>query len=224
MNTAAPIKVYVVRHGKTIFNAMDKIQGVANAPLIESGKQEIHAIGKHYATRGWEIHQTFHSIAPRTRETLAILQEELGLRTTPIEADDVEEWNFGSFEGFDNGKWLFLEVLPQVVGKSSLEEMTCDEIANALHTIDTLGIAPSWESLRDRIKRGFEGVARVLHQRQENGLIVSHGMTMLALYFILTGETILSGSIKNGGLLELTWDGNNFTIDALEPNILGVVD
>ena len=207
-----PVKVYVVRHGKTIFNAMDKIQGVANAPLIESGKQEIHAIGKHYATRGWEIHQTFHSIAPRTRETLAILQ------------DDVEEWNFGSFEGFDNGKWLFLEVLPQVVGKSSLEEMTCDEIADAFHTIDTLGIAPSWENLRDRIKRGFEGVARVLHQRQENGLIVSHGMTMLALYFILTGETILSGSIKNGGLLELTWDSNKFHIDALEPNILGVVD
>ena len=35
---AAPIKVYVVRHGKTIFNAMDKIQGVANAP----GQQHRH--------------------------------------------------------------------------------------------------------------------------------------------------------------------------------------
>lgn len=34
-----PVKLYVVRHGKTIFNALDRMQGVGNSPLLESGKE-----------------------------------------------------------------------------------------------------------------------------------------------------------------------------------------
>lgn len=215
-------KIYVVRHGKTIFNAMDRIQGVVNAPLIESGKQEIHQIGREFATRNWKIDRIFHSSAPRTLETLHILREEMGLNLDPIQAADVEEWNFGSWEGYDGGKWLFMEVLPRVAGKASLDEMTCPEIANTFKQIDTIGIAPDWDSLRNRILNGFTNVAKDLASRSENGLVVSHGMTMLALYYILTGDTIRSGSISNGGLLELTWDGETLKVDNLEPNILNL--
>lgn len=62
-----PVKLYVVHHCKTIFNALDRMQGVGNSPLLESVKQEIREIGKHYATRDLRIGQTFHSVAPRPR-------------------------------------------------------------------------------------------------------------------------------------------------------------
>ena len=201
--TKQPVKLYVIRHGKTIFNALDRMQGVGDSPLLESGKEEIREIGRLYATRGWRIGQTFHSVAPRTKGSLAILQEEMRLDVTPIEAADIEEWNFGSFEGFDGGIWVNNELIPYTAGKSSLKEMTFAEIADAFHTIDTIGVTPNWEGLRDRILLGFEGVARDLYKRQEDGLIVSHGKTMSTLYYILTGETFLAG-IKNGGLLELS--------------------
>lgn len=217
--TQRPIKLYAVRHGKTIFNALDRMQGVGNSPLLESGKQEIREIGRHYATRGWQIGQTYHSVAPRTKETLDILQEEMGLNNTPIEAADIEEWNFGSFEGFDGGTWVNTKLIPHTAGKLSLEEMTFAEIADAFHTIDTRGITPNWEGLRDRITRGFEGIAQDLYPRQEDGLVVSHGKTMSTLYYILTGETFLAG-IKNGGLLELSWDGQQLRVDSFEPDPL----
>ena len=63
-------------------------------------------------------------------------------------------------------------------------------------------------------------MARDLHQRQEGGLIVSHGKTMSTLYYILTGETFLAG-IKNGGLLELSWDGEKLHVDNFETDVLG---
>ena len=60
---------------------------------------------------------------------------------TPIEAADIEEWNFGSFEGFDGGIWVNNELIPYTAGKSSLKEMTFAEIADAFHAIDTLVVA-----------------------------------------------------------------------------------
>ena len=110
-------------------------------------------------------------------------------------------------------------LIPYTAGKSSLKEMTFAEIADAFHTIDTLGVTPNWEGLRDLILRGFEGVAQDLYQRQEDGLIVSHGKTMSTLYYILTGETFLAG-IKNGGLLELSWDGEQLHVNNFEPDVL----
>ena len=50
--TKQPVKLYVVRHGETIFNVLDRMQGVGDSPLIESGKEEIREIGRHYAARG----------------------------------------------------------------------------------------------------------------------------------------------------------------------------
>lgn len=219
MNTT---RIYVVRHGKTIFNAMDRVQGVCNAPLIDSGKAEIAAIGKRFAKRNWKIGATYHSYLGRTQETLDILKSELGLGMNSAIVHGIEEWNFGSFEGFENARWLFLEVLPRVVGKEKLEDMTCDEIANAFHEIDTLKIAPTWDELRERILNGFIEVARDCRAKGVNGLAVSHGMTMFALHYILTGDTLVSGSIKNGGLMELSFDGESLAVTSLEPNILGL--
>lgn len=87
----------------------------------------------------------------------------MGLDAAPIEAPDIEEWNFGSFEGFDGGTWVNQELIPHTAGKSSLDEMTFEEIDDSLNTIDTLGVTPNWEGLRDRITRGFEGVAQDLY-------------------------------------------------------------
>lgn len=217
-------KIYVIRHGKTIFNALDKIQGVCDSPLINSGVDEIRNIGKYYAKRNWQIDKVFHSSANRTKETLKIILSELDVNIgidecthEPLlnKVEGIEEWNFGSWEGHAGGRDVFLELLPRVANKPSLYDMTCPEIANAFHQIDTLKVSPNWKNLRKRILTGFSGLASTLEDNQ-NALVVSHGMTMLALYYILTGTTLQSGSISNGGLLELSWNGSELTVDNLE--------
>ena len=45
-------------------------------------------------------------------------------------------------------------------------------------------------------------------------------VTMSTLYYILIGETFLAG-IKNGSLLELSWDGEQLHVDNFEPNVFG---
>lgn len=217
------IKLYVVRHGKTIFNSLDYIQGDSNSPLIKSGIDELKHIAINFYNRGWDVRRCYHSNLKRTKDTLDILLEYMPnidrFNIPIIEADGIQEWSFGSYEGFNKAFWLFKNLLPNISGKNDLSELSCEEIANTFSKIDTLKMSENWDSLKSRIIKGFTDIAEDCIKSNSNAIVVSHGMTMLALYYILTGETIYPGSLKNGALLELSFDGSNFTIESLEKEI-----
>ncbi len=91
-------KLYIIRHGKTEWNARRKLQGRTDIPLNEEGRQMAHAAAKEYADVHFDI--CFSSPLLRARETAQIL---LDGRNVPIIYDErLVEMGFGVYEGIEN--------------------------------------------------------------------------------------------------------------------------
>lgn len=89
------MKIYVVRHGETQWNALKKIQGTADIPLNEKGVALALVTGD--ALRGVHFDAAFSSPLKRAYETAKCV---LGDRNIPIITDArIREISFGVMEG-----------------------------------------------------------------------------------------------------------------------------
>jgi len=87
--------LYIIRHGKTDWNAQRKMQGRTDVPLNDEGRQMAEAAREKYRDVHFDV--CFCSPLIRARETAEIL---LRGRDIPILTDDrLAEMSFGSFEG-----------------------------------------------------------------------------------------------------------------------------
>lgn len=90
--------LYIMRHGKTDWNATHKLQGRTNIPLNEEGREMARAAAAEYQDVHFDV--CFCSPLCRARETADIL---LAGRDVPIIEDDrLVEMSFGIYEGIEN--------------------------------------------------------------------------------------------------------------------------
>ena len=90
--------LYIIRHGKTDWNALHKLQGRTDVPLNEEGRQMAEKAREEYRDVHFDI--CFCSPLIRARETAEIL---LRGRDVPILTDDrLMEMSFGNYEGLEN--------------------------------------------------------------------------------------------------------------------------
>ena len=90
--------LYVIRHGKTDWNAKYKIQGLTNIPLNEEGRQMARDAAVEY--KDVHVDVCFCSPLDRARETAEILFEG---RDVPVIVDErLHEMSFGICEGIEN--------------------------------------------------------------------------------------------------------------------------
>ncbi len=89
------IQYYLVRHGETLFNINNRLQGQCDSPLTEKGIQQI----KHTKEKLKDIHfdHAFTSTSERARDTAEILLEDEGIHASMD--DRLKEINFGKLEG-----------------------------------------------------------------------------------------------------------------------------
>jgi probable phosphoglycerate mutase len=87
-----------MRHGKTEWNAMHKLQGRTDIPLSEEGRQMAEYAGEKYKDIHFDV--CYSSPLIRARETAEIV---LRGRAVPIITDDrLVEMSFGVYEGIEN--------------------------------------------------------------------------------------------------------------------------
>lgn len=90
--------LYIMRHGKTDWNAKHKLQGRTDIPLNEEGRTMAENAGKEYSDIHFDI--CYCSPLSRAKETAEIL---LKGRNIPIVTDDrLVEMSFGIYEGVEN--------------------------------------------------------------------------------------------------------------------------
>ena len=102
--------LYIMRHGKTEWNELHKLQGRTDIPLNENGRKMAREAGKRYR----EIHFDICYCSPliRAKETAELVLEG---RIVPIVTDDrLMEMCFGEYEG----KQLCIAGLPNQSGIS----------------------------------------------------------------------------------------------------------
>ena len=89
---------YIIRHGKTDWNVLHKLQGRTDVPLNDEGRQMAEAARAEYQDVHFDI--CFCSPLIRAKETAEIL---LKGRNIPILTDErLVEMGFGSYEGLEN--------------------------------------------------------------------------------------------------------------------------
>ena len=90
--------LYIMRHGKTDWNALHKMQGRTDIPLNEEGREMAAATGEKYRDLHFDV--CYCSPLSRARETAEIF---LRGREVPIHADErLMEMSFGTYEGLAN--------------------------------------------------------------------------------------------------------------------------
>jgi probable phosphoglycerate mutase len=87
-----------MRHGKTDWNAQNKLQGRTDIPLNDEGRRMAEEAGKRYADIHFDV--CYCSPLVRAKETAEIV---LKGRRIPIITDErLIEMSFGIYEGIDN--------------------------------------------------------------------------------------------------------------------------
>ena len=211
------VKLYIARHGKTMFNTIGRAQGWSDSPLTPFGEEGIRELGVGLKAAGIPFKAAYSSDSGRTIQTMDIILRETGLETIPYKRDKrIREWCFGSLDGGYDGE-LFYGVLPRTdafQGKD-LHEVTYPELAQGILDVDTAGWAEPWEVLRKRILEGFTAIAEDLERSGGgNAIVVSHGMT-IATFAWLIDPSVEHPSLDNGSVTVVAYENGKFTLEAL---------
>ncbi|MCL2559917.1 MAG: histidine phosphatase family protein [Turicibacter sp.] len=86
--------LYIMRHGQTVFNLREKIQGWTDSPLTELGRRQPLYAKKWFADNGISFSHAYCSTSERASDTLELVTD------MPYERlKGIKERNFGKFDG-----------------------------------------------------------------------------------------------------------------------------
>lgn len=207
-------RLYIARHGKTMFNTLGRAQGWSDTPLTKEGERGIQELGIGLKKAGLDFDQAVSSDSGRAIQSMGIILEEMGLTgKIPYRYDKrIREWCFGSFDGAYDGD-LFFGVLPRVFQIDDFRKLSLMEMAEGIVEVDTTGWAESWEKLSKRIKEGFEAIAKDLEAAGGgNAIVVSHGMTITTLIYLIDPKAVEELVLDNGSVTVVEYEEGTFTI------------
>lgn len=110
-------KLYLMRHGQTLFNQKDIVQGWCDSPLTDLGKKQAAAAGQFLADKNITFDHVYTSDLNRTKETLD--QFYTGPSTAKKE---LRERSYGILEGDSNSTGIFVLDHPEMYRIFQVEE------------------------------------------------------------------------------------------------------
>lgn len=219
---SSKITFYVARHGRTMMNTLDRVQGWCDSPLTEEGREVAQYLG--YGLQNIPFRAVYCSDLRRTRETALVVLDAAGQKGLPLEEKEgFREVCFGSFEADFNGTmWtaasLFLQyrTLDDMYQDIHDNKITYREALNAIKTIDKMGNAENFDEVEFRSQRDFIEIAeREAKQGDGNIFVVSHGMSILAMLGRWGGNQLLNGQLENACICKVIYQDGKFTIESM---------
>lgn len=216
------ITIYVARHGKTLMNTLDMVQGWCDSPLTDEGIKVAEQLGKGLAHISFRT--AYCSTLRRTHQTIEIVLKGAGQSNVAvIEEDGFKEAGFGSFEGKPNMlMWgnaaLFLGYTSYDVMYQDIfnRKISTDKVLDAIRKLDTMELAEDAETLRNRTQSTLKKVAEEEAKKGDgNILIVSHGMSILGMLGTLGGNEILKGHLANAAVCKVIYEDGKFTVESM---------
>ncbi len=91
------MKLLLIRHGESVGNVERRIQGQADFPLTDRGREQARALARRLQQEGWSLDALYASDLSRAAETAQILGDALGV---PLTIDErLREYNAGVLNG-----------------------------------------------------------------------------------------------------------------------------
>ena len=96
------MKLYIVRHGETMFNVKRIVQGWCDSPLTARGREQAEACGR--GLKDIPFDYAYCSTSERTLDTALGILKGRDLAVQPLKA--LKEMNFGEAEGDAMDEWF----------------------------------------------------------------------------------------------------------------------
>ena len=206
MTSGAGLRLHLVRHGETLFNVRQQLQGWCDSTLTPHGRRQIAALGERM--RDLPLTAAFTSDLLRTRETAAgALVGHPGLTATPL--TDLREWFFGGWEGQPNPSlWEPLFARHGLVHGAegawdTVAAAGFEDLVDAIAETDELGMAEDaaqlWTRMRGAVA-SITGGRDAAAGASGDVLVVTNGAYIQTLLPLLVPGTTLPPGFPNCGI------------------------
>lgn len=127
-------KLFLMRHGETLFNQLKKVQGACDSPLTEKGIQQARRAKDYFKENNIAFDHLYSSTQERASDTLEIVSGSQNYQRLKA----LKEMGFGSFKGEQQflqpqGQEYFDSFYLQFGGESMVQVQT--RMTKALHQI-----------------------------------------------------------------------------------------
>lgn len=172
-------EVYLVRHGETMFNQLNKVQGWCDSPLTVKGIDDLKRTARALA----QVHfdNMYSSDLKRAIDTVHLMKNantvsKIGkIRKLP----EFREVFFGSFEGDDiDQTWAQIAKTAGLGYETDVQkiinQLGIEKFREATKEADPRHLAENKQELDERMIRGLQNLYE-LTRNEERVLLVSHG-------------------------------------------------
>ncbi|MCM0583238.1 histidine phosphatase family protein [Weissella diestrammenae] len=210
--------LFVVRHGQTIFNKYNRMQGWSDAPLTEKGIADGQAAGNRLANVKFD--HVFSSDLTRAVRTARFIMNRNNATpdyAEPTELAQFREEFFGTFEGLPGP--TAAQAVAELKGLKDISaygdlmaEMSQDEVMNAIHAADPTHDAENAEQFWTRVEAGLD-ILKTTAKDGENVLLVVHGTLIRNLAGKYAGPEYTLPSMHNGSISKWVVDQDKMTLE-----------
>lgn len=219
------ITFYIVRHGKTILNTLNKVQGWSDTPLTKEGIEVAENLGK--GLKDVKFSSAFCSDLRRTRETINIIlknsdQKELSVTEKP----ELREICFGAYETalatemfkdvalylhYTNAQDLFNDIFDKN------KEITYKEAVNTISILDPMKMAEDFNTVEKRTHKALSDIVQIESKNKENKnvLIVSHGLSITLMLHNLGGKRLFVKDLENASVCKIVFVDGKYIIESV---------
>jgi probable phosphoglycerate mutase len=217
------VTFYIARHGKTMLNTLDRVQGWADTPLTPAGIEVAEYLGA--GLKDVPFKAAYSSDLGRARQTARIVLDAKGQSTMKItELPTVRETNFGRYEGEMNPKmwgdaalYLHFTGLPEFMSSLTKRPELLQDMLGAVKELDTLGMAENYFDVK---ARGQKAIREIAEKEAASGggniLLVSHGMAIGIFLSDIDsqGKKPPVGHMGNAAVCKLVYKDGQFTLES----------
>ena len=161
----SPLRLWLVRHGRTLFNDLELAQGWSDSPLTTEGREGVVELASNLRSIQWV--GTYSSTSERAMDTAEII---LGTQEEIVRDRRWKEYNFGTWEARPGG--MLLAELRRLSGKEGPHAL------RGLYFGDFPAL-PGGETGGEYHARVRDAIAEIRRTHPAGDvLVVTHGMTI----------------------------------------------
>ena len=197
------MKLYFVRHGRTIWNLEGRFQGAGgDSPLLPESIDTLKVLGQYLSNIPFD--EIYSSDLPRAVKSAEIIQSQLQTQCPLETIPDLREWHLGKLEGL------------KIATLEAIYPHQIEAFRTNLAKFDTRMFEA--ESLYNTTQRTIQFIKSLRGNQAKRVLIVGHGANLTASLRTLLGykEPLLrkDGGLANASLTVLeTDDFETFTLE-----------
>lgn len=176
-------KLYLTRHGQTLFNEKGLMQGWSDSPLSELGVRQTLAAKEFIEENNLAFDRVISSPLTRCLKTTRMLVDDQRFEIN----EHLREWNFGYFEG---------EPSTAVHKDVRWRQVVKGEVPNFFKE-------NGGEGYQEFIDRFMVGMDEIINSKDESILVVTHGAVIRLFFNLFNDEKVLEGEFfLNNCILE----------------------